>query len=116
METLRRSNKIEVSHIPTGRRRASAKAYVLNDATLQNATVYVTPGYTDGIGDFWTNITVMPASDMLSATISISDVLKSLIWNGIITGQEYISGVEFGAEPVGLWKCFDKQLELSMER
>ena len=36
---------------------------------------------------------------MLAGTISISDILKSLIWNGVITGKEYISGVEFGPEP-----------------
>ena len=76
---------------------ASNIAYSLTDSTLQNATVYVTPNYTnDGVS--WTNITVMPASDILAGTISISDILKNLIWNGVITGQEYLSGVEFGPE------------------
>jgi hypothetical protein len=43
----------------------------------------------------------MPQSDMLSGTISISDIIKSLIWNGIVPSQDYLSGSEFGAEPQG---------------
>jgi hypothetical protein len=77
---------------------ASNLAYTLTDSTLTNAGVYIIPGYT-GDGDTWTNITVLPQSDMLSGTISISDIIKSLIWNGVVTGQEYLSGVAFGAEP-----------------
>ena len=57
------------------------------------------PGFTDGIGDFWTNISILPSSNVLAGTISISDILKSLIWHGVITGQEYLSGIEFGPEP-----------------
>ena len=76
---------------------ASNIAYSLTDSTLQNANVYVTPNYTDD-GVSWTNITVAPGSDILAGTISISDILKNLIWNGVITGQEYLSGVEFGPE------------------
>ena len=60
---------------------------------------YVVPGFTDGIGDFWTNISILPSSNVLAGTISISDILKSLIWHGVITGQEYLSGIEFGPEP-----------------
>jgi hypothetical protein len=75
-------------------------AYMLTDSTLTNAAVYVNPGYSSG-GDTWTNITIMPQAEMLSGTISISDILKSLIWSGVITGQEYLSGVAFGAEPQG---------------
>ena len=51
--------------------------------------MYVDPG----------KIVVVPSSEMLTGNISISDILKSLIWNGVITGQEYISGIEFGPEP-----------------
>ena len=76
---------------------ASNLAYTLSDSTLQNAAVYVMPGYSDS-GVTWTNITIMPQSDILAGTISISDILKSLIWNGEITGHEYLSGVEFGPE------------------
>ena len=57
------------------------------------------PGFTDGIGDFWTNISILPSSNVLAGTISISDILKSLIWHGVITGQEYLSGIELGPEP-----------------
>src|ERR1700733_3424996 len=66
---------------------ASNLVYRLTDSTLTNAGVYETPGYTDG-ADSWTNITVMLPGNMLSGTLSISDIIKSLIWNGVITGQE----------------------------
>lgn len=38
---------------------------------------------------------------MLSGTISISDILNSLTSHGVIPGQEYLSGVQFVAEPLG---------------
>ena len=54
---------------------------------------------TNANGVPWTNIAIVPSSEMLAGTISISDILKSLIWNGVITEKEAISGVEFGPEP-----------------
>ena len=77
----------------------------------------VVPGFTDGIGDFWTNISILPSSNVLAGTISISDILKSLIWHGVITGQEYLSGIEFGPEPgAGSGSLTRQQSQLSMER
>ena len=79
---------------------ASQLAYTLTDSTLQSASVYVRPDWgTNTNGVPWTNIAIVPSSEMLAGTISISDILKSLIWNGVISGKEYISGVEFGPEP-----------------
>jgi hypothetical protein len=49
----------------------------------------------------WTLLSAVSSTDMLSGTISISNVLKGLIWNGSLTGNEYISGVEVGAEVNG---------------
>ena len=69
-----------------------APAFTINDSTLHNANVYLFTGS-------WTRIDVMPQSDILSGTINISDIIKNLIWDGVITGQEYLSGAEFGAEP-----------------
>ena len=46
-----------------------------------------------------TLIQALPSSDHLSGTISISDIVKSLIWNGVVTGNEYLSGVNLDAEP-----------------
>ena len=80
--------------------------------------MYVAPGL---YGRYWRLLgrtsAVMPSSDILAGTISISDILKSLIWNGVITGQEYLSGVEFGPEPGCRFReptC--QQPELSMGR
>ena len=81
--------KYELEIIPQTVWQYSGLAYNLTNSTLNNAAVYVTPG----------KIVVVPSSEMLSGTFSISDILKSLIWHGVITGQEYISGIEFGPEP-----------------
>jgi hypothetical protein len=88
--------KYELEIIPQTDWHYSGYAYSFSDSTLQNASVYVNPNWG---GNAWTNIVVEPSSEMLTGTISISDILKNLIWNGVITGQEYISGVEFGPEP-----------------
>ena len=88
--------KYELEIIPQTVWHYSPLTYTLTDSTLQNANVYVNPNWG---GNAWTNIVVAPSSEMLTGTISISDILKSLIWHGVITGQEYISGIEFGPEP-----------------
>ena len=81
--------KYELEIAPQTDWQYSPLTYTLTDSTLDNAAVYVDPG----------KIIVVPSSEMLTGNISISDILKSLIWNGVITGQEYISGIEFGPEP-----------------
>ena len=81
--------KYELEIVPQTDWQYSPLTYTLTDSTLDNAAVYVDPG----------KIIVVPSSEMLTGTISISDILKSMIWNGVITGQEYISGIEFGPEP-----------------
>ena len=88
--------KFELEIIPQTVWHYSPLTYTFTDSTLQNANVYVNPNWG---GNPWTNIVVAPSSEMLTGTISISDILKSLIWHGMITGQEYISGIEFGPEP-----------------
>ena len=88
--------KYELEIIPQTVWHYSPLTYTFTDSTLQNANVYVNPNWG---GNPWTNIVVAPSSEMLTGTISISDILKSLIWHGVITGQEYISGIEFGPEP-----------------
>lgn len=49
----------------------------------------------------WNMLSAIAPTDMLTGTISISDILKGLIWNGSISGNEYISGIEVGAEVGG---------------
>ena len=88
--------KYELEIIPQTVWHYSPLTYTFTNSTLQNANVYVNPNWG---GNPWTNIVVAPSSEMLTGTISISDILKSLIWHGVITGQEYISGIEFGPEP-----------------
>jgi Bacterial Ig-like domain/RTX calcium-binding nonapeptide repeat (4 copies)/Glycosyl hydrolase family 12 len=49
----------------------------------------------------WEMLSAIAPADMLSGNISISDIIKGLIWNGTLTGNEYISGIEVGAEVGG---------------
>ena len=71
-----------------------------NIGTLNSAGIYVSYDWGNGEKK-WTLVEVVPAADTLSGTISFSDILKTLIWNGVLTGSEYISGIELGAEVGG---------------
>jgi hypothetical protein len=69
-------------------------------ATLDHFGVYMSPNWGNG-AQKWRFITVVPGSDRLSGTISFSDIFKALIWNNVLTGKEYTSGIELGAEVAG---------------
>jgi hypothetical protein len=68
--------------------------------TIDNSGIYVSYNWGDSTQN-WTFIELAPSADALSGTISFSDILKTLIWDGVITGSEYISGIELGAEVGG---------------
>ena len=91
--------------MPTGLQAAFAgdgykPLYTLNttDTALQGANVYALPQTGGNLS--WKMIEVLPQSDILSGTINISDIIKSLIWNGVVNPQDYVSGSGFGAEPL----------------
>jgi hypothetical protein len=46
----------------------------------------------------WTQTTYRTTSDMLSGTISFSNILKDLVSRGVISASDHVSGVELGAE------------------
>ena len=71
-----------------------------NLRTIDNSRLYVSYNWGDGTQN-WTFVEMSPASDQLSGTISFSDILKTLVWDGVLTGSEYISGIELGAEVGG---------------
>ena len=62
---------------------------------LGNASFEVVPAK-DAAG--WRLIGLGSPTDALSSTISISDIFKTLIWNGLLTGHEYVGDIMFGAE------------------
>jgi hypothetical protein len=62
--------------------------FTITDSSISNASVRVSPGF----------IGIKTPTDLLSDKLSLSDIFKTLIWNGVLTGQEYISQVQFGAE------------------
>jgi hypothetical protein len=49
----------------------------------------------------WTQICLDPGRDIYSGKIVFSDIFADLIKHGVITGEEYIGGIQFGAEPGG---------------
>jgi len=51
-----------------------------------------------GAGGSWNFISYRTSSDMLSGTISFSNILKSLVAQGIVSSTDIISGVELGSE------------------
>jgi hypothetical protein len=69
-----------------------------NEDGLNNATVSVARDW-GGESHKWTMVSVMPPSDQLSGRLDLGNLLKGLISNGVISGREFVSGVELGAEP-----------------
>jgi hypothetical protein len=78
-------------HSPTARMESN-QPYTVTVPGLANATVNI-----NNSGQ-WNFIGLESPVDVLSNTISLSDILKMLIWNSALTGQEYISNVQFGSE------------------
>ena len=46
-------------------------------------------------------ILVSTPTDVLSDSISLSGVLKTLVWNGLLSAQDYMGGADFGSEVAG---------------
>jgi len=67
--------------------------YTYNDAGF-SANIYVTV-HSDGSKV----IQVEPSTPMWSGTLSISDFIKFLVWNGVEPANKYLSGAYFGVEP-----------------
>jgi hypothetical protein len=66
--------------------------------TVSGVTNEVVISPTSGAAS-WTFIGLeSTGGDVLSNSLSLSDIFKTLIWNGVLTGQEYISDVMFGSE------------------
>ena len=73
--------------------------FVLSGSGFTDASVYVSNQSEAGAN--WKFIDVKLPSDMMSGTISISDIIKGLIWDGVLTGQEYLTSLQFGSEVHG---------------
>lgn len=69
--------------------------YTLKSPTL-NAPVYVHEDWGSG----WTFAQAISPTTVKAGKIDIADMLKSLVWNQVLTGKEYLSEIQFGAEVV----------------
>ena len=71
-----------------------------NFGTINNSGIYVSYNWGNSVNN-WNFIALVPSADQLSGTISLSDIMKTLVWDGVLTGNEYVSGIELGAEVGG---------------
>jgi Ca2+-binding RTX toxin-like protein len=68
---------------------------------LINANLEIDPDWGDLSGSSphkWQYIAAINDTDKLSGTVSHSNLLKDLIWKGVLSGYEYLRTVELGAE------------------
>lgn len=79
-------------HNPWGSAKGAKKI-----STVNNADVYINYDWGNGV-QHWAFIQLVPNESQLSGTVEISKILKTLVWKGILSGDEYISGIELGAE------------------
>jgi hypothetical protein len=72
---------------------------VLTGDGFAGATVHISDVNESGAN--WKFIDVKMPVDMMSGTLSLSNVIKELIWNGLMTGREYLGSLQFGSEVLG---------------
>lgn len=75
------------------------QSFFLTGSGFEGATVYVSN--MSAAGANWKFIDVKIPADMMSGTLGISEIIKELIWNGLLTGQEYLASLQFGSEVRG---------------
>lgn len=46
----------------------------------------------------WEYVNIQTPADQLNGTLSLSDVFKTLVWDGVLTGNESVSSIQVGAE------------------
>ena len=73
--------------------------FTITDSTIKNASVYVSSS--SGAGATWKFVDIKSPTALMSDTLSLSDIFKTLIWDGVLTGREYLTSVQFGSEVHG---------------
>jgi len=84
-------------HSPTawGTPGGGNQPYTITVQGLTNAGVNIT---TDSHGTSTSFVGIASPQDALSGTISIGDIFKTLLWNGVISPNETVSDIRFGSE------------------
>ena len=75
------------------------RPFFLTGSGFAGATVHVSD--MSAAGANWKFIDVKLPADMMSGMLSISEIIKELIWDGVMTGQEYLGSLQFGSEVQG---------------
>ncbi len=70
----------------------SNQSWSYTDGTIQDANVCIVYGASS------TYVAIQTLADQLSGTISLADVFKTLIWKGVLTGNETLESIQVGAE------------------
>jgi Ca2+-binding RTX toxin-like protein len=73
----------------------SVATYTTADYTAQ---VYTTDGFTSGDIATWRYVAVVIDGDRLDGTIDMDAILRFLVQKGLVSGDDYLTGVELGAE------------------
>jgi hypothetical protein len=73
--------------------------FVLTGSGVAGATVHV--ANTSAANASWKFIDVKIPKDMMSGTLSLSGIIKELLWDGVLTGQDYLASLQFGSEVQG---------------
>ncbi len=87
-----------------GAQQAGNQPYTLSGGGLSNATISVNPNWDAGgtwIPAGWTFINIQNSVDALTGTLNLGNIIKDLIWDGVLTGQEYINDIQLGSEIIG---------------
>jgi Bacterial Ig-like domain len=77
----------------------SNEPFTLSDSDFTGASVHASESSSGGAN--WNFIVVTLPSDMMSGTLNISNILKELVLDGLMTGQEYLTSLQFGSEVQG---------------
>ena len=73
--------------------------FTITDPDFKNVPVYVAS--MSGSGANWNFIDIKTPTDMMSGTLDPGDIIKTLIENGVLTGQEYLSSIQLGPKCTG---------------
>lgn len=95
-ETTSAELLIEVHPVAAGK---PNQPFFLTGSGFAGATVHVSN--MSAAGANWKFIDVKMPADMMSGTLSISEIIKELIWDGVLTGEEYLASLQFGSEVLG---------------
>jgi hypothetical protein len=72
---------------------------LLTGSSISGATVHISN--VSAAGASWKFVDIKTPTDMMSGTLSLSDIIKELIWDGVFAPHDYLASLQFGSEVHG---------------